>query len=356
MLRKVCNFREHQIERGFRAVTIENETISVTVLPEKGADIYRLVYRPHKMDILWKSPWGLKPAASRFPIAASSDEAWHEWYEGGWQEVFPNGGDSCLYKGCHLNFHGEASVLPWDYQVSRTAGRVTAAFTVSLFRSPFILRRELTIESGRPAILISEKITNVAEEDMHYMWGHHPAFGAPFLAGGCRIQLPGGRFKAHDVDLSPTSNIPAKAEGEWPVVAGKHGSVDLSVVPSAKERHCEFGYLRNLSAGWYAVTSPRYNFSFGLAWPREVFPYLWFWQEFRGSFGFPWYGRSYVMAIEPFTSVPGTGLEKAIAAGTAPVMAAGASVQASLSGVFIRGCDQIDSIELDGTVRMGAKR
>ncbi len=58
MPRKICTFREHDIERGFRAVTLENETISVTVLPEKGADIYRLVYKPRQMDILWKSPWG----------------------------------------------------------------------------------------------------------------------------------------------------------------------------------------------------------------------------------------------------------------------------------------------------------
>jgi uncharacterized protein DUF4432 len=356
MPRRACTFREHRVERGFRAVTLENETISVTVLPDKGADIYRLVYKPCQIDVLWKSPWGLKRPGTGLPIAANTEETWLEGYEGGWQEIFPNGGDSCLYKGCHLNFHGEASILPWDFQVRKTSSRVSAVFTVSLFRSPFLLRRELTIESGRPTLLISERISNLAEEDMHFMWGHHPAFGAPFLAGECRIQLPGGVFQAHDVEISPASKIPAKAEGEWPLVPGKDGPVDLSIVPPPNDRHSEFGYVRNLAAGWYAIASHKYGFGFGLAWPREVYPYLWVWQELRGSFGFPWYGRCYVMAIEPFTSIPGTGLQNAIAAGTAPVLRAGGSIEASLAVVFIPGCDRIDSIELDGTVRMAVKR
>jgi hypothetical protein len=58
------------------------------------------------------------------------------------------------------------------------------------------------------------------------------------------------------------------------------------------------------------MTSRKYDFSVALVWP-QIFPYLWFWQELRGSFGYPWYGNSYVMAIEPFSSIPGNGLENA---------------------------------------------
>ena len=48
----------------------------------------------------------------------------------------------------------------------------------------------------------------------------------------------------------------------------------------------------------------------GLVWPKAVFPYAWFWQEMHASPGFPWYGEVYVMAIEPFTSMPGHGLTR----------------------------------------------
>src|SRR6185503_9516159 len=126
-----CSVTEHTLERGYRAVTIENELLSMTVLPEKGADIYRLIYKPRQMDVLWKSPWGLKRPGGGVPTAGTTEEAWLEHYAGGWQEIFPNGGDACVYKGCHLNFHGEVSVLPWDYTVEQRDGMASAEFTVS---------------------------------------------------------------------------------------------------------------------------------------------------------------------------------------------------------------------------------
>jgi hypothetical protein len=49
-------------------------------------------------------------------------------------------------------------------------------------------------------------MSNRAEEEMHFMWGHHPAYG-PFLDGDCFIQLPEATFQAHDVEISPSSQI-----------------------------------------------------------------------------------------------------------------------------------------------------
>jgi len=40
------------------------------------------------------------------------------------------------------------------------------------------------------------------------------------------------------------------------------------------------------------------------------------------------------MAVEPFSSIPGSGLINAIDAGTAPVLRAGAQVNANLAAIF----------------------
>ncbi len=268
--------------------------------------------------------------------------------------IFPNGGDACVYKGLHLNFHGEASTLPWDYEIQNADGAASVRLSVSLYRSPFRLERRMTVEPGKPVLRIVERITSRAEEPMHYMWGHHPAFGAPFLGGDCVIQLPEATFEAHSVEIAPTCRIPAGAVARWPRIPGKQGIVDLSTTPPAEERHCEFGYLRDLAAGWYAITSARHDFSFGLGWPVETFPYLWFWQELRGSFGYPWHGGCYVMAIEPFTSIPGSGLENAIRAGTAPVLEPGQSVEVQLAAVFVPGQEKIGGISTDGRMHSAA--
>ena len=162
MTESSCRLIEHTIESDFRAVTLENEWLSVTVLPNKGADIYRFVYQPRRLDVLWKSPWGLRPLCRGFQTTGTSEETWLENYEGGWQEIFPNGGDACFYKGCYLNFHGEVSTLPWSYTLEYGQGSVAAVFSVATFRSPFRLQRRLSLEVGQPLLRITEDWDKVA--------------------------------------------------------------------------------------------------------------------------------------------------------------------------------------------------
>ncbi len=92
------------------------------------------------------------------------------------------------------------------------------------------------------------------------------------------------------------------------------------------------------------------DLAFGLAWPLEIFPYVWFWQELGGSSDYPWYGRCSVMAVEPFTSIPGTGLAEAVAHATAPVLDPGAKVAARFAAVLFPA-GEVDAIDLDGQVR-----
>lgn len=348
-----CNLVEHT-ENGYFAVTIENDSLSVTILPGKGADIHRFVSKAHGLDLLWKSPWHPRRQHGALALAeAGSEAAWLDQYAGGWQWIFPNGGDACIYKGASLSFHGEASVREWDYTVRRCDGSaVEVQFRLATSRGPFHLVRTMRIERGLPVLLLDDTIENRGEEDMHYMWGHHPAFGAPFLDGGCRLTVPASRFVAHGTEISKHSRFDPGAAGSWPVALGKSGvPVDLSVLPPVKDRVTEFGYLSGLDAGWYALQNDRLNVGFALAWPKEVFPFVWLWEELRGSFGYPWYGRSYVAAFEPFSSMPGSGLVKAIESGTAPVLNAGAKAGAQVTAVLLTS-GHVASVSLDGTVRL----
>jgi hypothetical protein len=55
---------------------------------------------------------------------------------------------------------------------------------------------------------------------------------------------------------------------------------------------------------------------FGLAWDAQVFRYAWIWQALGGGIGYPWYGRTYAMGLEPWTSYPCAGLQAAVERGT----------------------------------------
>jgi hypothetical protein len=65
-----------------------------------------------------------------------------------------------------------------------------------------------------------------------------------------------------------------------------------------------------------------------------------------GSKGYPWYGSCYVMAIEPFTSIPGTGLQNAILADIAPIIPAGGTVEVQLAAWLVDGQQRIEALGL----------
>ena len=350
MVTETCHIHEGVLKSGYRFVTIENELLSVTLLPEKGADIYSLIFKSRGIDVLWKSPTGLKRRTAGVETSAGNSQvSWLDYYEGGWQEILPNGGSACTYKGALLNFHGEASTSSWDYQVlSKSASKISVEFIINLTRSPFTLIRNLTVESKRPSVVLEEKVINNAEEEMHYMWGHHPAFGAPFLGPGSRLQIPAGRIETNDAEMTASRILPG-VSGPWPLLRGRDGEeIDMSIIPTDNQRISELHYLSDLEDGWYGISSPEHNFGFGLVWPRDVFPYLWYWLELKGSFGYPWYGRAYVMALEPFTSIPGSGLERAIEKGTAALIGPKQSVEARVVATFIEHSNDIHSISPEG--------
>ncbi len=63
-------------------------------------------------------------------------------------------------------------------------------------------------------------------------------------------------------------------------------------------------YIKELAEGWYACIDPDTQLGFGLAWPKEIYPYLWFWLVYGKSPGYPWWDRTYCIALEPWTSYP----------------------------------------------------
>lgn len=343
-----------RITRGLlghnEGVRLENDRVAVTVLVGKGADIFELRWLPADVDVMWKPAWGTRDPAR--PLhTASSVVAWLDTYSGGWQVLFPSGGGPATYKGAELVFHGEASLDPWTLvtaEADDTSARIRVA--LRLVRSPFTIERTVTLPAGSPTLRIEETIVNHAGEPMDYMWGHHPAFGAPFLSGACRIETGARSIVADEAYAGPANPLVPGSRHAWPMADGPLGPVDLSAVPAEGTPRSMLGYLGDFTEGWYAITNPELGFGVGLAWPREALPYAWMWQEMRASTGYPWYGNTYTLAIEPNTSIPGQGLEKVIAAGTQGTLEPGGRASLALVATFFPAGGPIARIDPDGTV------
>jgi len=106
----------------------------------------------------------------------------------------------------------------------------------------------------------------------------------------------------------------------------------------------------NLPKGWYALTNQDTQVGFALWWSLETFPYLWIWRQFNQSAGYPWYGRVYTMALEPWSSYPSAGLLQAIDNGTARVLEPQQSLRASLRAIAYQGIRRVDDVSSSGEV------
>lgn len=346
-----CEVQEITLGRTVRALHLENDLLATTILLDKGADIYELTYKPKQMDVLWKSPWGLKePGRGPAAYVTNSETIWLEHYAGGWQELFPNGGDPCEYKGVELSFHGEASMIPWDYEIiENSADAAEVRLSARLRRSPFRIERRMRVEAGQPVLTLHGKITNEAGEPMAYMWSHHPAFGAPFLSGACRIDTDAAALQVDDGYVGTHNPLERNARYDWPRTSD---GLDLSHVPDETAQRDLLAYFTDFNSGWYAITNAELGFGVGLVWPKADFPYAWFWQEMNASPGFPFYQNCYVMAIEPASSIPGQGLAAVMEkTGLHRELDPGESAETTLRAVFYESTTGVAALSPDGQVQ-----
>ena len=343
-----CQATEITLGRSMRALHIENDLLAGTILLDKGADIYRLVYKPMDLDVLWKAPWGMKESGLGFDSAFDSQTAWLEAYAGGWQVLFPNGGFPNTYKGANLGFHGEASMKAWDCEIlSEAAESLTVKLSVRLSRSPYSVLRWLRLETGSPILHLRERITNHAGEAMDCMWSHHPAYGAPFLSPHCRIDTDARALVSDDSYLGAANPLTRDQTYQWPLANG----LDMSQVPAPTAPRDLLAYLKDFETGWYSITNTALGFGIGFTWDLALFPYAWFWQELNSSPGFPFYKNSYVIAIEPASSIPGQGLTAVMdKTGSHITLQPGEAKEIELKAVFYESHVGVAEIDASGKV------
>ena len=104
--------------RGLRTVTLENEPLRITVLADKGTGIVEFLHKPTDTDFMWRSPIGLVNPGVFVPTnMGRKASSFEDYYEGGWTECFPTGGEPCTYRGIQFGVHGEIPLRPWNYTI-----------------------------------------------------------------------------------------------------------------------------------------------------------------------------------------------------------------------------------------------
>jgi galactose mutarotase-like enzyme len=337
-----------------RSLVLENEKLRITVLLDKGTDIVEFLHKPTDTDFMWKSPLDWHSAGQFLPTTHSSISSFMDSFGGGWQECFPSGGPHTQYKGTEIGLHGEVCTIPWDCIITKDSPEVVEAVcTVRTYRTPFIIKKTLRLKRESSVLEMDEEITNEGKEDLPYMWGHHPSFGENILDDSCRIDLPAGKVETYSkVQDKISSQFAPETKGKWPFLKNIKGELidNSKVLPASKKTH-DLLFISGLKAGWYALTNTKKKLGIGMSWDEKLFPYVWFWQVYGGGSGYPWYGRTYNIALEPWTSWPNDGVEVAVKNGTAPILKAGKTIKTNFSAVVYCGKKKVSLIDRKGNVK-----
>lgn len=344
-----CRLSLDYTYRGMRVAFLENEIIRVGILLDKGADIFEFTFKPADLDFMWQSPIEMrKPFIS---TSALPEGAFHDYFYGGWQEVLPSAGwASEPYMGTYQGLHGEVSLLPFEADIQEDSPEtVTLRTWVRTYRSPLKLERTMTLKRSLGALFIRERLVNESPGEFAIMWGHHPAFGEPFLDGNCVVLAPAKKVEV--LAFHPNGLWEPGGDYDFPLVPNRRtGELqDITRVLPRETRSVDVVFFKELSEGWYSLTNQKSGIGFGMAWDSKLFKYLWMWQVYGGHNDYPWYGRTYNCALEPFSSYPPAGVQNAIENGTALIMKPNETIETGLVAVAYQNGKAL-RVNPDGTI------
>lgn len=287
-------------------VRLSNTVIDVTIKPERGADITRMIHKPTCIQVFAESPTG-QVTNSRSSWGDSLIN-WIDGYPGGWQVLIPNAGAEREWGGITQGYHGEASLAAWTVVSQQETFCELETF---LLTAPLHLRRAIEIKG--PLLTVSDRITNLSPDETQFRFCHHPAFGHHFLDEFSYLDISAGLFIADTDDpgtlASPHSSgklsnfLPQGPRENTATLPGPHSADSLvgALVELTPDRDGD----PTVSA---TLVSPTKGLSARLSWDATVFPYAWVWIEAHAKKTWPWFQRMYAVAIEPANSLPGEGV------------------------------------------------
>src|SRR5579863_7110560 len=243
---------------GLASVAMENEFLRLIVLPEAGAKIWQIHYKPLKADLLWNHP-SVPPASQ--PLYAFYDDTW----SGGWDELFPNDEAGELL-GISLPDHGELWTGEWTAQ-SIEGGDAPALhlrFTTPV--SHFLVEKTLALRPLSAVLKVTYRLTNQGEEQFPFLFKLHPAFA---VSANHRIDFPAMTVR-RELEFPGTLGA-APPVFPWPDARVGDATLDLRQVPDERSGAVHFFYGTELAGGWCGVTNRATGLAAALRFDPEVF-------------------------------------------------------------------------------------
>lgn len=297
-----CTITDDPKLNGMQVIVLENNLIKISILAGRGSDIFEFVYKPLGIDLMLKLDKDIYNPNQVFSQIRSTENQFEDYYYGGWQEILPNSAP-INYRGAQLGQHGEVSLIPWSYKIQNDSSEeVSVCLWTRPLRYPILIEKTLTIKRGEAQLFIDERLTNESGTPLHLMWGHHIAFSLPFLSEGATIDTSATQFLAEEGMPDHRMFLPGQSQS-WPMVQSIDGNfIDArKLLPASAQPFCDLAYLSNFhKKAYYTLQTDKMSFT--VEWDKQIFKSLWYWQERYATQDAPWWGKTYAVALEPWTS------------------------------------------------------
>lgn len=314
--------------RGLRAILLENELLRAVVLPEAGAKIWQITYKPLDADLLWNNP-RIPPA--RLPSNSRYDDVW----SGGWDELFPNDEVSVI-EGESYPDHGELWTGEWDAEPWSRADEAGVRLRYVTPISSIEVEKTIRLRCNQPRIEFQHRFTNRGRAAFPFLWKLHPAMAVtpqhlidfPPMQVALEAAFPGTLARAPELS-------------QWPLIKTPAGCIDLRRVTPEDTGQLYFFYGTQMKGNWCALTNIATGLACGLQFDPKVFPYSWLFATYGG-----W--RNYNVAVlEPCTGYP-LNFQAMKAAGRHRTLAPGESLQTDVRFLVQEGLHSVGSIDASG--------
>jgi len=299
---KDCIINDKGEINGMKTIVMENEYLKIGILAGRGSDIFQFIYKPVGIDLMLKLDKDIINPRNVFSQKRDTNTQFEDYYYGGWQEILPNSAP-INYRGAELGQHGEVSLIPWDYEIiNASKEEVSVKLWTRPLRFPILIEKIMTLKKESSQLFIGETLTNESDTHLHLMWGHHIAFGLPFLSEGATIETSATKFLAEEA--MPKHRLFNSGEiQDLPMVKTiDNKSIDAQkILKVASKKFSDLAYLSHFKdEAYYKIKTDIMSFS--IHWDKSIFKSLWYWQERYATQDAPWWGKTYATALEPWSS------------------------------------------------------
>lgn len=316
---------------GLDAVVLENRMLRLVILPQAGAKIWQITYKPLDADLLWNNP---RIAPAKLPLGSRYDDVW----SGGWDELFPND-EVAVIEGENFPDHGELWTGNWTHESFSQADLAGVRLRFVTPIGSIEVEKTIRLRGDQSCIEFEHCFTNRGRTDFAFLWKLHPAMA---VTPQHRIDFP--PMKVRLEPAFPGTLAGASDGADWPLIQTKEGTVDLRRIPPESARQLYFFYGTGMEGNWCALTNTATGLACGLQFDSQVFPCCWLFATYGG-----W--RNYNVAVlEPCTGYP-LNFEVMKAAGRHRSLAPGESLRTSVRFVVQEGLRCVGAVDASGQMR-----